>query len=202
MLDHRLRGVKDYTLAMVARRLERIHPNTITVMSLVVGILAALLLIQQQYTWALCFWLFNRLLDGLDGLVARIHQRQSDLGGYLDILIDFAIYALIPIALIHPDPTVARCFALAFLLGSFYLNAVSWLYLAALLEKRATGAQARGELTSVTMPAGLIGGTETVIFYCLFIIFHQYAAWLFVAMGVLVLFTVGQRLVWAVHHLD
>jgi len=86
---------------------------------------------------------------------------------------------------------------LALLLASFYLNGASWMYLAALLEKRNAGAAARGELTTVTMPAGLVEGAETVVLYTLFLLFPGALVPLFGLMAVLVLFTVGQRVAWA-----
>jgi hypothetical protein len=87
------------------------------------------------------------------------------------------------------------------MLGSFYINAASYMVLAAILEKRNLGAQTRGEYTTITMPGGLIEGTETVIFYTLFFMFPQHLTVLFIIMAVLVGFTIGQRVYWATHHL-
>jgi hypothetical protein len=52
------------------------------------------------------------------------------------------------------------------------------------------------------MPPGLIGGFETVIFFSCFLIFPNYATHLFLLMGVLVCFTIVQRLIWASQNLD
>lgn len=60
----------------------------------------------------------------------------------------------------------------------------------------------RGELTTVTMPPGLIGGFETVIFFSCFLIFPQYATHLFFLMGFMVCLTIVQRLFWARSNLD
>ncbi len=203
MLDNALRGAKERVLHPAAVGIGRaVHPTTITLIAFVMGLIAVGLLMTQQYLWGLIFWGLNRFLDGLDGTVARENQMQTDLGGYIDILLDFVIYALIPIALVVAAPSTAGYLSLAFLLMAFYVNAASWMYLSAILEKRAAGANSQGEMTSVTMPTGLIGGAETVIFFCAFIVFYPYHVWLFSAMGLLVLFTVGQRLAWAVKHLD
>jgi hypothetical protein len=51
------------------------------------------------------------------------------------------------------------------------------------------------------MPAGIIGGTETIIFYTAFIFFPAYLAWLFSLMGLLIIVTILQRLVWASRHI-
>lgn len=201
MFDDFFRQLKDQIITPLARRLSKVSPTTITLITLVVGALGIVLLIQKIYWLALICWIANRILDGLDGTMARVNKQQSDLGGYIDILADFVIYAGVPIALVVGRPSEFGYLSLAFLLATFYVNAASWMYLAAILEKRNHGASTTGELTTVTMPAGLIAGTETIVFYSIFIIWPQYLAALFVIMGVLVVITIGQRLLWAIRHL-
>ncbi len=169
MLDNLLRGVKDLILLPIAGHLKSVHPNVITIAAFGIGLASVFLLIQQRYAWGLFFWLLNRFLDGLDGTVAQLHQRRSDGGGML------IFWPILPFTRLSPLPwcwsvPLAKYLSLAFLLASFYLNGASWMYLSAILEKLARGAEAKGELTTITMPAGLIGGTETIVFYCLFII--------------------------------
>ena len=36
-------------------------------------------------------WNLNRIFDGLDGVVARIHKKQTKFGGILDLYIDFIV---------------------------------------------------------------------------------------------------------------
>ena len=202
MLDNHLRPAKEKVLHPIAKIMYSIHPILITVVALGFGLVAGALLLQQQYLWAFVFWAFNRVFDGLDGTVARLSGKQTDLGGYLDIVFDFVIYAVIPVTLVIGAPDTAKFLSLVFLLSTFYINGASWIYLSSIMEKRQQGAKHRGELTSITMPSGLIGGAETGIFYTLFIIFPQQTVFLFTMMGALVLITIGQRLVWAIKHLD
>ncbi|MGH7518830.1 MAG: CDP-alcohol phosphatidyltransferase family protein [Gemmatimonadales bacterium] len=198
MFDDLLRAFKDRLLAPAARALgPSCPPAVVTLCALAAGVAAAWLAAERSYAWALAAWLANRVLDGLDGAVARVHGRASDLGGYFDILCDFAVYALVPIGLVAGAPTAEGWRALAILLAAFYLNAASWLYLAAVLERRGRGAAVSGQLTSVAMPAGLIAGTETIVFYTLFLLLPAQAVPLFLAMAALVLVGVTQRAVWA-----
>ncbi len=202
MIDKVLRVPKEQVLApLAARTLRTVHPTTITVVAWSVGLIAAVAAWQAAYGWALVCWLLNRVLDGLDGTMARQQGRQSDLGGYLDIVLDTVVYAALPLGLALAANTPLGYLSLALLLGSFYINGASWMYLAALLEKRQSGAAAQGELTTVTMPSGLIEGTETVIFYTLFLLFPTALVPLFALMALLVLITAAQRLVWAARHL-
>ncbi|MFN8466974.1 MAG: CDP-alcohol phosphatidyltransferase family protein [Caldilineaceae bacterium] len=197
MLDHTLRSYKDDLLRPLACRLGRVSPNAITVLAMVVGLAAAGAAAQQWYGLALALWLANRVLDGLDGMVARAHARQSDFGGYLDIVLDFVVYAAVPIGLYFANPSGVAAAALILLLSSFYVNAASWIYLSAILEKRAAGAAANGELTTVAMPRGLVGGAETIIFYTAFLLWPGLLPWLFTAMAAMVAVGVLLRLGWA-----
>ncbi|MBE2202205.1 MAG: CDP-alcohol phosphatidyltransferase family protein [Anaerolinea sp.] len=197
MFDTNARRVKERVFYPLAVWLQWAPPQGVTWLAWLWGMGTAVLLTQQQYGWALLFWFLNRLFDGLDGMVARLTNRQTDLGGYLDIVLDFVVYAAVPIGLVLGAATPVRYVALVALLAVFYVNGASWMYLAAILEKRQHGAAARGEKTTVTMPPGLIGGVETILFYSAFILFPGQMVLLFAVMAGLTAVTIGQRLVWA-----
>lgn len=206
MFDHVLRLLKDRWFAPVARGLgPAIPPNAISLVGFVVGLGSAVAVARGADALALALWIANRLLDGLDGSVARVHGRQSDFGGYLDILLDFVVYAAIPVGMVLAPPARAQAGALAVagvvLLASFFVNAASWMYLAAVLERRSSGATARGELTTVTMPPGIVAGTETFVFYAVFLLVPHWRVMGFALMAALVGVTVLQRLWWGWRHL-
>jgi phosphatidylglycerophosphate synthase len=202
VFDLILRALKDRLLEPLARLLgPRVPPDLVTLVACLVGLGAGLCAWRRAYGAALALWALNRLLDGLDGTLARVHGRQTDFGGYLDILLDFAVYTAVPTGLALGRPTPAVLAACVALLGSFFVNAASWMYLSAVLERRDAGAQRRGELTTVTMPPGLIAGAETVVLYTLFLAAPGRLAELFGLMAALVYVTVGQRVVWARRHL-
>jgi phosphatidylglycerophosphate synthase len=199
MIDSKLRSVKDRLAEPIALPLSNIHPNTLSLMGLFIGLGSALLAFLGVYYWALALWLTNRALDGLDGLVARLHGKQDDFGGYLDILCDNLVYAALPIGLVLGTPSLERYAALIAILAAFYLNTVSWLYLSAILEKRAI--HNLETQTTIVMPSGLIGGFETIVFYGIFILFPEQVVLLFLIFFVLVIFTVFQRFIWARYYL-
>lgn len=202
MFDQYLRVLKDRVLDPIARALgPRVSPAAITWMAFAVGLASALAVTAGDLRLALGLWLLNRVLDGLDGTQARVHGRESDFGAYLDIVLDFIVYAAIPVAIVAAAPGDGLAWAAVLLLASFYVNTASWMYLAALLEKRRQGALSRGEITSITMPPGLVAGTETVVFYALFFLLPSRQVMLFTLMALLVLVNVGQRMYWAARHL-
>ncbi len=203
MIDKHLRQPKEQVLNAPAAVLPRsLHPTSVTLVAFAVGILAAVVIALGAYWWGLALWLLNRLLDGLDGTLARRANLQSDLGGYLDIVLDHVVYAAIPLALVLSAPSYIAALSLAILLAGFYINGASWMYMAALLEKRNRGAASRQEMTTVTMPSGLVEGAETIVFYSLFLLLPGQAPMLFGLMAVLVMLTAAQRVCWAVRNLE
>ena len=202
MIDGALRELKEKLLFPLACEIgKNIHPTAITLVSGVFGVASGVMAAGQLYQAGLAFWIINRILDGLDGTVARVHHHQSDLGAYIDIIADFITYAAIPIGLVLGRPDRLSMIALILLFAVFYVNTISWSYLSALLERRALGAATRAEKTTVTMPTGLIEGAETIIFYTLFFVFPNVISILFILMALLTAFSAVQRIVWAIRHL-
>jgi phosphatidylglycerophosphate synthase len=200
MLDKHLRQIKDLLLHPLADAIgQRMHPTTITVIGGGVGLLAAGVAWQGYTLAGLALWAANRMLDGLDGTLARRTRRTSDFGGYVDTLVDHVIYASIPAGLALAQPADTLWLALLFMLATFYINGASWMMLSSILEKRRQ--RQPDDVTTVITPPGLIEGTETVVFYGLFFLLPGLLAELYVLFGVLVLLTIVQRVVWAWQHL-
>jgi phosphatidylglycerophosphate synthase len=200
MRDASLRHKKDTLLNPIADRfLGSIHPNVISVIAMLVGLVAVLAIMGERYWLGLALWVANRILDGLDGVVARMYSKQSDFGGYLDLILDFIIYLAVPAGFVYVNPTAFNLWALALLFGVYVLNTLSWTLLSTILEKRAM--QSSKRLTTIEMPAGLIEGTETIAVYTLFFLLPGQVGYLFLIFSALVLFTAGQRIWWAANNL-
>jgi phosphatidylglycerophosphate synthase len=210
MVDKALRKVKEKMLTLPAHWLSTfLSPVAITSIGLVVGLGSCWFVLQGQFVIAFILWIVNRFADGVDGIVARLNNQATDFGGYLDIVFDFIIYACIPIAFVVQlndglpisGGVTKEMWAMAAMLALFYINAAGWIYLSAILEKRKQGAKERGESTTVSMPDGIVEGTEGVVSYSLLFIFPHYVFYIFVVVTVLTFVTVIQRIVWAAKHL-
>lgn len=152
--------------------------SLVTGVGWVVGVAACVAVWRQAWIPALVLWLLNRLLDGLDGPVAR-HTGPTDLGGFLDIVADFSIYAgfVLAVAFALPEARLA-CVVL---LTTYYLSGCTFLALSSLLEKRG-GVSVDGR--SLRFVGGLAEGTETVVAYSLICIVPGWAVtlvWVFAA---------------------
>jgi len=193
VFDRNLRTHTSKLFQVIAVRtgLVKVHPDLISFIGLLFGIGSAVFILLGNNWAALAFWLVNRIVDGLDGEIARFRSKASavvnDAGGYLDIFFDFIIYAAIPISIGFAVDEKRLWIVIAFLLASFYLNTVTWTYLAALIEKAKSND--KYYTTSIIMPRGLIEGTETIVVYTLFFIFFDQAEFLMIIMGILVTIT-------------
>lgn len=198
MLDRTLRPAKDALLEPVVAHVPApVTPVSLTVAAALVGIGAAVAAAVGMFWLAVVLWLVSRVLDGLDGAVARRRGATSDLGGYLDMLLDVVVYAAVPIGIAVGVGGVAVWIACAVALATFYVNVLSWSYLSALLERRGRGAESRGELTRVTMPRGLVEGAETLVLFTVALAVPQWAAVVLWVMAAGVAVSAVQRAVWA-----
>jgi phosphatidylglycerophosphate synthase len=172
-----------------------IPADAVTIAGFVLGLAAAAAIVPGFYIPALVLLLLSRVCDGLDGAVAR-YTAKTDRGGFLDIVLDFAFYAAIPLAFVLADPA-ANAVAGAVLLASFYVNGASFLAFATIAAKRGLTTEARGE-KSLYFTVGLAEATETIAVFCLFCLFpgaFPETAWLFAAVC---LITAAARVILAV----
>ena len=198
MLDGPLRPAKDRLLGPLTRGpLGAVPPMVVSVLALIAALGAAASAWQQVPAAAVALWLISRIADGLDGAIARQHDAASDAGGLVDIVFDTVGYAVIPIGIAAGVDTRTAWITVALLLATFYVNAVSWTYLAALLEKRKAGAAATGAATSTIMPRGLVEGTETIVFFTVALAWPGGAVAVLAAMAAAVTITIAERMWWA-----
>jgi phosphatidylglycerophosphate synthase len=134
--------------------------DTVTWTGFAIGLAAAVCIARQAFIAGLALLLISRLLDGLDGAVARLTQ-PTDRGAFLDISLDFLFYASIPLAFAWADPE-RNALAAATLLAAFVGTGSTFLAFAVLAERRG--------LSSVAYPnkglyylGGLTEATETLL---------------------------------------
>ena len=201
MLDGWARRRLDPLLNRLAARLAAAGatPNAITVGACAVGLLAAAAIAAQWYLVGLALLLISRLGDGLDGAVASITGK-TDLGGFLDIVLDFVFYGAIPLGFVLADPA-ANAVAGAALIFSFYVNGGSFLAYAVMAEKRGLKTEERGE-KSLFFTTGLAEATETIAFFVAFCLFPAWFSVLAGIFAVLCLYTATSRILLAARALD
>lgn len=175
MLDKAVQSALRPAMTRAARALVRlgVGADAISFAGFAIGMAAAAAIAFQQFLPGLALLLLSRLMDGLDGAVARA-TIPTDRGGFLDITLDFLFYAAIPLAFALADP-VTNALPAAVLLAAFIGTGSSFLAFAAVAEKR--------RLRSLAFPdksfyflGGLTEATETIAAFAAMCLWPQWFA--------------------------
>ncbi len=175
MLDAWARRLIDPPLHRAGRVLAElgVGANTVTLLGFAAGVASFPALIFEQDILALVCIVSNRLADGLDGAIARV-RGATDLGGFLDIVLDFIVYAGVPVAFAIGRPEHAL--AAAILVFSFVGTMASFLAFAIIAAKRGLATSRRGA-KSIYYLGGIAEGSETILFLVLICLFPGAFAW-------------------------
>ena len=191
MFDAKLRPLIDPPLNRLGSALARrgVTANAITFLGLALGLAGAAAISVGYFSAGLGLILANRLLDGLDGAVARANGPTA-LGGYFDIVADFAFYVSVPLGFGLVDP--ANTQAALVLVASFVLTGVSFLAYAVIAAERGARTDAHGR-KSFFYSTGLAEGSETIAVFIAFALFPAWFVPLAYAYAALCVLTVFQR---------
>lgn len=201
MFDARIRPLIDPLLNRLGRVLASsgVSATFITLVGFAFGMGAAVAIATGYFVLGFVLIAVNRIADGLDGAVARA-TKKTDLGGYLDITLDFVFYGAIPLAFAIQNPAVNALPAAA-LICSFYANGSAFLAFAIMAERRGLSTDRQG-VKSLYYLGGLAEGTETIALFLLMALLPGWfpiLAWTFAAVC---LVSAGARVLIGVKSLD
>lgn len=197
MLDAAIRPHINKPLDFVAQRAIGlgVTADAATAMGFALGLVAAALIASQLYWAGLGVLLVSRFMDGLDGAIAR-RTKLTDVGGYLDITLDFIFYAAAVFAFALADPA-RNALAAAFLTTSFMAPAATFLAYAVFAAKHNITTEIRGA-KSLYYLGGLTEGFETIFALCLMCAFPEWFPVIAVIYGLMCWITAGTRIAAAV----
>ena len=161
---------------------DKCKPNTITVLSFVVGLLSAICVFVNPYV-SVVLLLLSGYFDVLDGSLARLKGSSSNIGTMLDILSDRFVESFIIVAIFAYQPQLAW---IGLLMMSSILVCISSFLLVGIFTHNDTH-------KSFYYSAGLIERAETFLFFIAMIIFPSLVFYLGLIYTALVLWTTGYR---------
>ncbi|WP_429081954.1 CDP-alcohol phosphatidyltransferase family protein [Aeromonas bivalvium] len=173
-----------------------VSANQISITGFVIGMLSLPLLALGQFEAALVCILLNRIMDGLDGAIARL-KGITDCGGFLDITLDFIFYAAVVLGFALADPA-NNALAAATLLFAFMGTGSSFLAFAIMAGKRGIENPVYHH-KSLYYLGGLTEGSETIGVFVLMCLWPHWFAPLAYGFAALCLITVLTRL-WSGYH--
>ena len=175
----------------LAKALDRlgVTASMVTLFGLIWAVVSFIFIVNGLFYWAIGAIILNRLADGIDGAVARLHPRNPK-GAFYDSVGDYIFYALIPMgfAFYHIDyapyaSLVLACFlgtGTGFLSQALYAKEVNW-------ENEFS--QPKGFFYG----KGLMEGSETITFFIVFCLFSDYFIPLAITCSVLSCITIIVR---------
>jgi phosphatidylglycerophosphate synthase len=167
--------------------------NTLTFLGFGLGLGAAGVIAAGNFKLGLGLILLSRLCDGLDGAVARL-KAPTDLGGFLDITLDFLFYASIPLAFALANPA-QNALPAACLLAAFMGTSSGFLAFAIMASKRQM-LSAQYPRKSFYFLGGLTEASETLLFFAAMCLWPSYFGPLAYVFSALCAVTIFCRLFW------
>ncbi|MFN3708812.1 CDP-alcohol phosphatidyltransferase family protein [Microcella sp.] len=201
MLDRSLRRALEAPLAAAARILDRpgITPDGLTLTGLGLGIASAALAAVQWWGWALALWLVSRVIDGLDGALARRRRADgrgtdSEAGGFLDITADFVVYGagVLGVAIGATAGFDAAWWPFLVVLLAYYVNGAAFLAFSSIAER--TGRRI-DDGRSLSFLGRIAEGTETIVVHALWLLLPFWAEPIALVWAIVVAISAVQRVV-------
>lgn len=195
MLDRYASALIKPAANRLARGLVRLGlgANQVTLAGFAMGVIAFVLIANRLYGMGVATIFLSRILDALDGAVARLSQ-PTDRGAFLDIALDFLFYASIPLAFALADPT-RNALAAAVLLAAFIGTSSSFLTFAVLAAKRGLQSAEYPD-KSFYFLGGLTEATETLVCFAAMCLWPQHFAVFAYIFAALCLVTIATRIWW------
>lgn len=201
MFDRALQGVLKAPMARAATLFVRmgIGANTLSFIGFGLGLAAAASIANGHFLTGLALMLLSRLMDGVDGAVARA-TRPTDRGSFLDITLDFLFYAFIPLAFAWHNPA-SNALPAAVLLTTFIGTGSSFLAFAIVAAQR--------RMSSLEFPdkgfyflGGLTEATETLIAFAAMCLWPGWFPQIALGFALLCAITTVLRIGWGYRRFD
>ena len=203
MIDRPMRALIARPVDALARALDRpgITPDGLTLLGLAIGLSSAVAAGLQWWAVSLVLWLVSRVIDGLDGALARRRRASmpagsphSEAGGFLDITADFVVYGatVVGVAVGATAGFDAPWWPFLAVLLAYYINGAAFLAFSSIAER--TGRQL-DDGRSLSFLGRIAEGTETIVVHGLWLILPFWAAPIAVAWAALVGVSAIQRMI-------
>ncbi|MEJ1154806.1 CDP-alcohol phosphatidyltransferase family protein [Microbacterium marmarense] len=202
MIDSQLRRALQRPLEWGARTIDVtwVTPNRLTLVGMLLGLASAALAAFQLWVPALIAWLLSRVFDGLDGALARRrskHGSDSEVGGFLDIVADFATYGatVVGVAIGAAAAFDAPWWPFLLVLFAYYLNGTTFLAFSSIAER--TGRRI-DDGRSLSFLGRIAEGAETIFVHSLWLILPWFAWQIALVWAAVVFASAVQRVALAV----
>lgn len=177
---------KRFFLDKIAHYLAKyMTPNKITLCALIVGMCVLPALLFHQNWLAIFFLVLSGYLDSVDGEVARLQSRSSDIGSMLDIISDRIVEASVIIGLFLVNPLDRALLSLC-MLASILICITSFLVVGIFTQNNS--------YKSFHYSPGLMERAEAFLFFIVMILFPRFFSEISTLFCIIVLLTADIRI--------
>jgi phosphatidylglycerophosphate synthase len=205
MFDRQIQRYTQIPLQYIAKLfLKFISPNLMTLIGFGFGVLMFISIITDQYLIAIIFLFFNRLSDGLDGVMARL-DKPTPQGGYLDIVFDFIFYGGFVLSF---GLSNSQFLLMSSILLFCYIGTGATFLAGALLQdshknSERNNIESENEINkSFYYTSGLVEGTETIIYMVICLLFPNLFNFITIIFAILCLITIFSRIYISIKRFD
>ena len=165
--------------------------NFITFLGFFFGLCCFYFIVNSLFINAIIFLFLNRFCDGIDGAIARL-TKETDVGAFYDIVLDFLFYSLFPISFIFLN--IENAYSISFLLLSFVATQTTFLASAWLVEKNKL-LISENQKKSFFYVGGITEGFETILCFVMMLLFYEYINYIAYIFGILCWITFITRVI-------
>ncbi len=161
---------KGFDVFAKGSRLTKLHPNTITIMAFLIGVLCSVALMFGQPLIALTLLWISGAFDVLDGTVARLTQKSSKFGAFLDLVLDRMVegFVILGFFVYQPQFGIAYCI---FFMGAMF-NFTTFMLAGSLFKNDGN--------KSMHYDIGIVERTEAFIAFSAMMLFPS---WIFITLN-------------------
>ncbi|WP_461204839.1 CDP-alcohol phosphatidyltransferase family protein [Clostridium sp. DL1XJH146] len=157
----------------------KLSPNIITIAAFIIGIIASVFLSQGFIIIALVLLWMSGLFDVIDGTVARLTNKSSRAGAYMDLVFDRMVEAAVILGFYFWYPEYSFAYLVFFI--SVIFNFSTFMVAGALFRNEGS--------KSMHYDIGIAERTETFIAFSLMMIFNQYLFWILMIFNAIIFIT-------------
>ncbi len=181
MIDSKYRKIFQPSFDMAGKLVvkTRLSPNQITSLALATGVTSGVLIANNQMALAGGMLLLSGLLDVLDGTVARLTNKSSPLGAFLDMVFDRMVESSVILGFYFIYPEFSLSYLLFFI--SVIFNFSTFTVAGALFKNTGT--------KSMHYDRGLAERSETFITFILMMIYPVYSGTILFCFTIIVFLT-------------
>ena len=150
----------------------RVTPIHVTLLFGIFGLLAIYCILRQCFILASCFIILKSITDAADGELARLNQKPSYTGRYLDSIFDIILNFLFLMAICYVSKTSFLIMLFAFICMQFQGTLYNYYYV--ILRNKSVAGDTTSKIFEYKIPTALAGESQNSVnvLFVIYVLFY------------------------------